>query len=143
MTLKNLLDNINALAIREKIINYATAGTSLYQLNPKSIDSYPVLFSSPTGQHLVTDNYTTYQISLYFFDRLLEDNTNDIDIFSTAIEELKNLVRKIETLPNVYKVEDGYRIQNFSDTESFNDRLAGAWCTVDIVTINCETCPVD
>ena len=140
MTLKNLTDNIAALARHEKIINYAMAGTSIYQLNPKQIDSYPVLFQSPTGEHLVNDNTTTYEVTLYYLDRLLEDNINDIDIYSASIEELKHLVRGIETIDGVLKVEDGYRITNFADTESFDDRLAGAYTTVDITVMNNEIC---
>ena len=143
MNLKNLLDNIARLAINEKIINSAMAGTSLYELNPQAIKDYPMLFLAPTGDHIVTENYTTSEISLYYFDRLLEDNSNDIDIYSASIEELKNLVRKIKELPFVLKVEDGYRIRNFADTERFNDRLCGSYTTIDIVTINNEICPVD
>ena len=140
MTLKNLTDNISILAKNEKIINYSAAGTSIYQLNPKQIDSYPVLFQSPTGEHLVNDNTTTYEITLYYLDRLTEDNINDIDIYSAAIEELKHIVRGIETIDGVLKVADGYRITNFADTESFDDRLAGAFCTIDVTTKNNEVC---
>lgn len=143
MTLKTLLNSIADLAINEKIIQYSVAGTSLYQLNPKQIDAYPVLFQSPTGEHLVTENYTTYTITLYYFDRLTEDSINDIDIYSASIEELKNLVRKIENLEGIQKVVDGYRITNFADTESFDDRLAGAYTTIEIVTVNNNICPVD
>lgn len=143
MTLKTLLNSIADLAINEKIIQYSVAGTSLYQLNPKQIDAYPVLFQSPTGEHLVTENYTTYTITLYYFDRLTEDSINDIDIYSAAIEELKNLVRKIENLEGIQKVVDGYRITNFADTESFDDRLCGAYTTIEIVTVNNYICPVD
>ena len=143
MTLKNLCNAISDIALGEKIVHSALAGTSLYQINPQTIKDYPAIFIAPTGQHLVTDNYTTYEISLYYFDRLLEDNANDIDIYSASIEELKNLIRKIEAISTVYKVEDGYRITNFADTESFNDRLAGSYTTIDIVTINTEICPVD
>lgn len=140
MTLKNLIDNIARLAINEKIINYSAAGTSIYQLNPKKVDSYPVLFQSPTGEHLVNENTTTYEITLYYLDRLTEDNINDIDIYSAGIEELKHLVRGIQDLDTVLKVDDGYRITNFADTESFDDRLAGAYTTVDITVLNNEIC---
>ena len=140
MTLKNLIDKIAKLAIDQKCIQYSAAGTSIYQLNPKSVDAYPVLFQSPTGEHIVADNYTTYSITLYYLDRLTEDSINDIVIYSAAIEQLKNLVRGIETLEGVMKVEEGYRITNFNDTESFNDRLAGAFCTIEVTTVNNEIC---
>lgn len=140
MTLKNLIEQIAKLAIEQKCINYSMAGTSIYQLNPQQVDAYPVLFQAPTGDHLVAENYTTYQITLFYLDRLTEDSINDIAIYSAAIENLKNLVRGIETIEGVLKVADDYRITNFADTESFDDRLAGAYCTIDITTTNNEIC---
>jgi len=140
MTLKRLLDEIAKLAIEQKCINYAAAGTSLYALNPKNIDAYPVLFQSPTGEHIVSDNSITFEISLYYFDRLLEDNSNDIDIYSAAISQLQNIINGIGTINGVLKVEDGYGITNFNDTESFDDRLAGAYTTIRIVTENKTLC---
>lgn len=141
MTLKNLLVSISQLAINEKIINSALGGTSLYTINPKNIEGYPVLFSSPTGNHTVEQYTTTYSLSLFYFDRLSEGDENDIDIYSAAVEQLKNLILKIEKLDGVVKVRDGYTITNFNDTESFDDRLCGAYASIDVVTNNAYTCP--
>lgn len=143
MTLKNLLIAINDLAIAQDLVQSTASGTSLYSLNPKNIIGYPMLFSTPTGDHRVEDYTTTYEISLYYFDRLLLDNANDIDIYSTAIEQLKNIVKGIGGIDGVLKVEDGYSITNFNDTESFDDRLAGAYTTINIVTDNNYTCFID
>lgn len=140
MTLKTLIDNIAKLAIEQKCINFSMAGTSIYQLNPQKVNAYPVLFQSPTGEHLVSDNYTTYEISLYYLDRLTDDSANDIDIYSASIEQLKNIIRGIADMEGVLKVADDYRITNFSDTESFDDRLAGAYCTIQITVPNNTTC---
>lgn len=140
MTLKNLLVNISQLAINEKIINSALAGTSLYSINPKNIEGYPVLFSSPTGEHMVEEYTTTFNITLFYFDRLSNGDENDIDIYSTAVEQLKSLINKIGGIEGVLKVEDGYRITNFADTETFDDRLAGAYASIDIVTDNKFLC---
>ena len=140
MTLKNLLINISNLAIREKIINSAMAGTSLYSINPKNIEGYPVLFSSPTGDHLVEEYTTTFNITLFYFDRLSEGDENDIDIYSSAVEQLKSLINKIGDIEGVLKIEDGFRITNFSDSETFDDRLAGAYATIDVVTDNKFLC---
>lgn len=141
MTLKNLLTKISDLAIDEKIIHSTLAGTSLYSINPKNIEGYPVLFSSPTGNHIVEQYTTTFSLTLFYFDRLSEGDENDIDIYSAAVEELKNLIMRIEKMDGVLKVRDGYTITNFADTESFDDRLAGAYATIDVVTNNAYTCP--
>ena len=140
MSLKQLIDEIAKLAIDQKCINYSAAGTSIYQLNPKAINEYPVLFMSPTGNHLVMNNYTTFEITLYYLDRLTEDSINDIVIYSASIEQLKNIVRGIELLDGVLKVVDGYTITNFADTESFDDRLCGAYTTIQITVVNTDTC---
>lgn len=142
MDLKTLLNEITKTAINQKVINYAAAGTDIYQLNARKIDAYPVLFVSPTGNHLVEQNTTTFEITLYYFDRLLEDNSNDIDIYSASIEQIKNLVRWIADIENVVSVADGYNITNFNETESFNDRIAGSYTTIQIEVINDTICGV-
>lgn len=142
MKLKELLVNICNISIKEKLVQSAMSGTSLYNINPKSVKFYPLLFASPTGQHIIKEHTTTFTITLYYFDRLLEDLSNDIDIYSTAIEELKNIVKAIENLQGVLKVNDQWRCTNFNDTESFNDALAGAWCTIEIVTDNETECQI-
>ena len=104
MTLKKLLNAISDLAIKEKIINYSEAGADIYSLNVKTIKNYPVLFASPTGSHTVQENSTRYTITLYYLDRLLNDGENDINIMSTAIEELKNLINGIKFIDGVISV---------------------------------------
>jgi len=141
MTLKYLLNEISKTAIRQKCINYAAAGSDIYQLNALRVDSYPVLFTSPTGNHTVNENTTTYEVTIYYLDRLTEDNSNDIDIQSTAIEQLKNMVRWIAVFDGVVSVSEEYQITNFIETEAFNDRIAGAYCTIEIEVLNNFTCP--
>ena len=131
---------IGTLAKEQKCVNYSAYGTSLYQLNPKNIENYPVLFASPTGEHLIEQNTVTYSITLYYFDRLLEDYSNDIDIYSAGISQLQNIVNGIGKIEGVLKVEEGYQITNFADTESFNDSLCGAYTTIQIQVVNDEIC---
>lgn len=141
MTLKYLLNEISRTAIRQKCINYAAAGSDIYQLNVLRVDSYPVLFISPTGNHTVNENTTTYEVTIYYLDRLTEGNFNDVDIQSVAIEQLKNMVRWIAVFDGVVSVSNEYQITNFIETEAFNDRVAGAYCTIEIEVLNAFTCP--
>lgn len=143
MTLKYLLNSISVAAINQKCINYSAAGSDLYQLNTLRVDEYPILFTTPNGDHIVEENTTTFSLSLFYFDRLTSDNINDIDIYSAAIEQLKNFVMVIEHLDGVLKVNDGYRITNFSDTESFDDRVCGAYAEIQVVTDNKWKCPIE
>ena len=140
MTLEYLLYNIGKAAIRNKIINYAAAGGSIYELNAETIQDYPILFASPTGQHEVRVNTTDYEISLYYLDRLLRDNSNDIQIYSTAVENLKLTLKAIEEIEGVIEISDTYTISNFTETEGMNDRVAGAFATVTITILNTSDC---
>lgn len=140
MTLEYLLYSIGKAAIRNKIINYAAAGGSIYELNAETIQDYPILFASPTGQHEVRVNTTDYEISLYYLDRLLRDNSNDIQIYSTAVENLKLTLRAIEEIEGVIEISETYNISNFTETEAMNDRVAGAFATVTITILNTSDC---
>lgn len=141
MTLKTLLYNIAQYAIGNKIINYSAAGPSLYGLNMETIKDYPVLFASPTGNHNITPNLTTYTITLYYIDRLTRGGDNDIDILSTSVEGLKSIINGIKYLPGVIEIYDDYNITNFADTQKMSDNVAGAYATITIRTANNSTCP--
>ncbi len=144
MTLHSLLLRITETAIERKIINYAAATSDIYQvLNGMTIKDYPVLFVSPTGNHTVNENTTTFEVTLYFFDRLLQDHSNDVDVQSVAIEQLKNMVNWIKSLDGVVNVSDEYTVRNFIETEALSDECAGAWATIRIETLNAYTCPQD
>lgn len=140
MNLKTLLTEIGEMGKAQKLINFSAAGTSLDQINPMAIDWYPMLFSSPTGNHTVLENTTTYEITLYYLDRLLPDYSNDIDIFSSAIENLKNLVNGIRLIPGVVEVMNNYSIRNFASTEKMNDSLAGAYAVIRVKVENNTVC---
>lgn len=143
MTLAELLYAINDMAIQEKIINFAATGPDLYELNSETIKDYPVMFTSPTGTHTVEENSTTFSITIYYFDRLLNDSQNDIDIMSTAVEELKNIVNGIKYIDGVMGVDSVWDIDNFVETEAFNDRIAGAYATLRIEVLNNTLCHED
>ena len=141
MTLQSLLYAITETAIKQKLIQYAAAGSDIYKLNSLTVVDWPVLFASPTGSHTVGDNTTEYEITLYYLDRLLQDGSNDIEIESVAIEGLKNLIKWIAQIQGVVEVQQEYDIRNFTETEAFSDACAGAWATIRIKTLNAIICP--
>lgn len=143
MTIERLLYEIGSVGIRNRVINYAAAGSSIYELNGLSVKDYPILFASPTGQHEVRTNTTDYSITLYYLDRLLNDSGNDVQVFSTAVEQLKLILRMIGDVEGVVDVSETYSIQNFIDTEAMNDRVAGAYATVTVTVMNIGSCDDD
>ena len=140
MNLKTLLKEIGELAYRQKLVNYSAAGTSLDEINGKEIKWYPLLFSSPTGTHVVKENTTQFELTLTYVDRLLSDMSNDVDVLSSAISNLENIVNGIKQIPGVVSVEDGYTIRNFANTEKMNDSLGGAYANIRITVINDDLC---
>ena len=127
------------MAKAQELVNFSAAGASLGEINPLNVDWYPLFFIIPSGTHTVTDDTTRYDLTLYYIDRLLEDNTNTIDIFSSAIENLKNILTGARSIPGVVNVEDTYTIRNFMP-EKMNDRVAGAYAQVRISVENDSVC---
>ena len=127
------------MAKAQELVNYSAAGSSLGEINPLAVDFYPFFFIIPSGNHQVLENTTRFSLVLYYVDRLLEDNTNTIDIFSSSIENLKNILIGARSIPGVVDVESVYTIRNFMP-EKLNDRLAGAYAEVRITVENDTIC---
>lgn len=142
MTLQGLLTGIGQIGINDRMINFAGAGGSIYELNDLDIRNYPILYVSPTGTHRISDNYTTYELSIFYIDRLADDSSNAVDIHSTAIEVLKNIIRKASLLDGVVGISEEYTIQLFTETEKMKDRCNGAYATVSFTIINDSACVI-
>lgn len=141
MTLQNLIDTIARFGIQNKIINCSMAGSSIYDINGDTIDGYPLLFTSPTGTHRVERDTTTYEITLYYLDRLVQDRSNEMNVLSTAVEALKNIIWGIANLDGIVDVTESLNIRNVTETEVFADAVAGAYVTFEVKVLNAFTCP--
>lgn len=135
------MKQIGEMGKAQQLINYSAGGASLADLNPLEVD-YPLFFIIPSGTHTVYENTTRFDLTLYYVERLLEDNTNTIDIFSSAIENLKNILNGARDIPGVVAVDDTYTIRCFMP-ERLNDRLAGAYAQVRITVSNETVCYVE
>lgn len=135
MTLFTLCRELGKMAKAQQLINFSAAGSSLGEINPLSVDWYPMFYIIPAGTHTVTENITRFSLTFYYIDRLLEDNSNTIDIFSSSIENLKNIITGTKQIEGVVDVEDSYSVRNFLP-EKLNDRLAGAYAEVRISVVN-------
>lgn len=142
MTLFELMKQIGEMGKAQGLIKYSGGGASLAEINPLQVNYYPLFFIIPSGTHTVKDDTTRYDLTLYYIARLLEDNSNTIDIFSSSIENLKNILIGARDIPGVADVEDTYTIRNFMP-EKLNDRVAGAYAQVRITCENESTCFVE
>lgn len=141
MTLYDLIDKISEYAVGRQLIEYSAGGTSIMEID--RAEGYPLLFVAPTGNHRVSQNTTTFTITLYYIDRLLDDSTNNVTLFSNSINALKDLVLGIATLDGVTDVSEEFDIANFTETERLNDKVAGAYTTIQVTTLNDYICPIE
>ena len=142
MTLEYLSHAIGEIAIKANLVNYYGAGGSLYELNNDIVKEYPLVYVSPTGTHIAKENVTRYSITIFYADRLWEDNGNETIVCSTAIETLKNLHRQLPGIAWVTDVDPEPRIRNFTETAKMSDRLAGAYMDLWVEVQNPDICPV-
>ena len=142
MNLQELCKELGEMAKAQELVQFSAAGASLAEINPLQVNYYPLFYIIPSGTHTVKDDTTRYDLTLYYIARLLEDNSNTIDIFSSSIENLKNILIGARDIPGVADVEDTYTIRNFMP-EKLNDRVAGAYAQVRITCENESTCFVE
>lgn len=141
MTLELLANILTEFALKRNLVNYASFGPSIYELNPKDIVAYPILFLSPTETINVGKNTTTYGFTFYFIDRLLEDSSNETQIFSIGADTLTNFLRQIKDFDWAVEVSDP-SIRLFTNSEKMQDRCAGAYTTVNLTVLNDANCPI-
>lgn len=137
MTLQELLDGIKVVCEQNPLVGFVKYGYDIYELNYITIKDYPVMYIMVSGQHTISRDVTAYNIMLFYLDRLLEDDANNMQIFSTAGEMLKNTINH---LIDKYFVSDTASLQNFVETERMTDRLAGAYATLQITIANTSIC---
>lgn len=138
MSLLEIINSINAIADRQPNINQVIKGGDIYDLNAMQDIRYSV-FCLTQGEHIEENGQMHYNFVLYYTDRLFNDKTNRVEIQSTGIKVLSNI---LETLENTYdeEMEIGTkRYQVFQ--QQFNDDCAGVYCTVTITTDVQDNCP--
>ncbi len=142
MTLLELTDAIEDLALSSPLIHYADSGADVYDLNNRTVVDYPAVYIMPDGVHTITQNTTQYHLTIFYIDRLVADKTNAEQIFSTGIQVLSNLVRGIREIDGVLSTGDTVSIQNFINTEQEKlcDVCAGAYAIANVTVANDSTC---
>lgn len=138
MTLEETIKALNKIALDQPAVNEVIESGDIYDLNSHRSANFGV-FCCTQGQHTtdIENGQNTYRFFLYYVDRLKSDNSNKIEVQSTALEVLKNIVR---TFVREYDAEIS-RFDFDVFTESFAQLCAGAYTTLDLVVDddNCST----
>ena len=125
MTLKQLIDAIEAAAIQQPSVNMIVA-SDIFKLNAIPDARYGV-FAWTQGQHSgsVDSGMRNYQFNLFYVDRLNSDASNVVEAQSVGMETIDNILR---TLDEAGVFVGSYTFQVF--TQRFVDECAGVFVNV-------------
>lgn len=137
MTLLELIRTIERVASHQPSIKMVVEN-DIFRLNNKADARYGV-FAFVQGQHSTSadSSYITYAFTLYYVDRLKNDRSNQIEIQSTGIQTLDNIIRHLDEL-GIYN-DSTYTFQVFN--QRFMDECAGVFCNVNLSVPVGSLCP--
>ncbi len=127
MTLLQLTRAIETLAKSEPAVR-AIVRNDVLRLNAAPAVKYGA-FAWTQGTHTVAGDLVSFQLYLYFVDRLMPAKENEVQVESVAVSSLVHIVKGLEELDAV-TVTDGWRIVPFS--YRFADECAGAYAELTV-----------
>lgn len=131
MTLLETIELINNIAKEQPNINTIVETGNVFDLNADNYTAKYSAFCCEQREHVQNGDFITYNFRLYVVDRLTDDKNNKIEVQSTAINILSNIVR------GLYDMELIDTEQNISYsvfTERFEAECAGAYCNVSVIS---------
>lgn len=128
MTLKEIFDGLNDIAKKQPGIHEIIGNGNIYTLNEEGTFKFAVFCAvQDVHQFDVENNFTNYRFFLYYVDRLKSDESNKLDVQSTAVSTLKNIIK---TFLEKYDVDLAASVDITPFTESFKQLCAGAYAAV-------------
>ena len=92
MTLCEICQAMQEIAMEQPNINYTGVG-DIYDLNDTPNLKYGVFFITQSS-HIIGEDTTQFQLTLYYVDRLFQDKSNTLEIQSTGIQLLNNIINQ-------------------------------------------------
>jgi len=137
MTLAQVIKMIEMVALKQPSVNMVVRN-DVFRLNAKPDAKYGV-FAWLQGQHATQlgSSFIDYTFTFFYVDRLLADKSNEVEIQSTGIQTLNNIIRSLEDYDVVS--ETTYTFQVFN--QRFADICAGVYCNVTLSVPVDDTCP--
>lgn len=125
MTIKQLTEAIEKIAIKKPNINYVGVG-NVYDLNEKPDVKYSVIYLTPSKTDIY-ENYISHSITIFYIDRLTDNLDNKLDIQSNGAREITNVINH---LVNTEDIEVDYPISFTPFNQRFVDDCAGVFTTI-------------
>lgn len=131
MTLFELINKLKDIAISKPNINYAGDG-DVYTLNSLPNIDYSVFFITQ-NEHSIYQDTITYNLNLFYIDRISDSEDNTLNIQSDGMLQLTNI---INTLVFSEDVDVDGDITFIPFIQRFADNCSGVYCTVRFVCNN-------
>lgn len=128
-TLHSVVKTLENIALQQPNIRSAGENDLISFMNGNPEVKYCVFYITQ-GTHKSTDEWDTWNLTLFYIDRLTDNVDNELRIESTAKQELDNI---LTIFCNRYSGEliGERKYQPFAD--KFTDRCAGMYVTVNIL----------
>ncbi len=139
MTLFELINKLKDIAISKPNINYVGDG-DVYTLNSLPNIDYSVFFITQ-NDHSIYQDTITYNLNLFYIDRISDSEDNVLNIQSDGMLQLTNIINTLVFSEDV-DVEGDITFVPF--IQRFADQCAGIYCNVRfIVDNNLGSCNYD
>ena len=132
MTLLDIVKELENIAKKQPNINYVGNG-DIYALSTLPNVNYGVFYVTQSN-HTQNENTINYTLTLFYVDRLMNDNSNRLQIQSNGITTLTNIIN-IFSMKND-DVEIQYNIPYTTFIQRFADDCSGVYCNVTITADN-------
>lgn len=130
--LQSLVEKIKQVAQSVPSINTVSTENVYDAMNGNRQVKYASFIISQ-GTHRYLENQTWYNFNLIYIDRLVDNlESNKIEVQSTAIEVLKNIIKEVCGEEDIDRTE--VALDTF--TERWNDLTAGAFANVSFVVMD-------
>ena len=131
MTLFEIINKLKDIAINKPNINYVGDG-DVYILNSLPNIDYSAFFITQ-NQHSIDSNTITYNLNLFYIDRIADSEDNVLNIQSDGMLQLTNIINNLVFSEDV-DVDGEINFVPF--IQRFADNCAGVYCSVSFVTDN-------
>lgn len=131
MTLFEIINKLKDIAISKPNINYVGDG-DVYTLNSLPDINYSVFFVTQ-NDHSIYQDTITYNLNLFYIDRISDSEDNTLNIQSDGMLQLTNI---INTLVFSEDVDVDGDITFVPFIQRFADNCSGVYCTVRFVVDN-------
>jgi len=122
MTLNNIVQTITNLGNAHQQIKSVYFGDLADYLSRGTENTYPSLYFDLTGGN-ISEKSLVLNFSLYFFDRMLHEETNETEVMSDMLEVCQDIIAQLRH--NNFEFDEGLNVTLSFFTEDTPDLLAG------------------